>query len=99
MRWVPMPAKYCFTKPRLLAMPGAVRINYEILGNLEPALHVHIFPRFDDEAAELKTRPVWFYNWDQAPKFDPERDAPLMNDIRNSLRTAGIVLAAHEVRT
>jgi diadenosine tetraphosphate (Ap4A) HIT family hydrolase len=83
----------------LLEITGAVRINYEILGNLEPALHVHIFPRFDDEAAELKTRPVWFYNWDQAPKFDPERDAPLMNDIRNSLRTAGIVLAAHEVRT
>jgi diadenosine tetraphosphate (Ap4A) HIT family hydrolase len=77
----------------LLGLTGAVRINYEILGNLEPALHVHVFPRFDDEPAELRTRPVWFYNWDQAPKFDPERDAPLMNDIRNSLRRAGIVLA------
>ena len=77
----------------LLELTDAVRINYEILGNLEPALHVHIFPRFDNEPAALKTRPVWFYDWEQAPKFDPERDALLMNEIRSSLRSAGIVLA------
>lgn len=77
----------------LLELTDAVRINYEILGNLEPALHVHVFPRFDNEPAELKTRPVWFYDWDHAPKFDPQRDAPLMNDIRNALRNSGIVRA------
>jgi len=66
----------------LLEITDAVRINYEILGNLEPALHLHIFPRYGDEPAELRTRPVWFYDWDRAPAFDPERHAPLMNDIR-----------------
>jgi diadenosine tetraphosphate (Ap4A) HIT family hydrolase len=76
----------------LLEVTGAVRINYEILGNLEPALHVHVFPRFADEPAELRTRPVWFYDWDAAPRFDPARDAPLMQAIRNRLEQAGIVI-------
>ena len=75
----------------LLEITGAVRINYEILGNLEPALHLHIFPRFRDEPAELRTRPAWFYDWDQAPAFDLQRDAPLMSDIRARLERARIV--------
>lgn len=75
----------------LLELTGAVRINYEILGNLEPALHIHVFPRYDDEPADLKTRPAWFYDWDRTPAFDLERDAPLMKDIRSWLERAGIV--------
>ena len=74
----------------LLEITGALRINYEILGNLEPALHVHLFPRFESEPANLKTKPAWFYDWEQAPPFDPVRDAPLMNDIRAWLDRAGI---------
>ncbi len=54
----------------LLRVTGARRINYEILGNLEPALHAHLFPRYDSEPAELRTRPVWFYDWSAAPAFD-----------------------------
>ena len=30
----------------LLEVTGAYRINYEILGNTEPALHAHVFPRY-----------------------------------------------------
>jgi diadenosine tetraphosphate (Ap4A) HIT family hydrolase len=74
----------------LLEITGAVRINYEILGNLEPALHLHIFPRYDDEPAELRTRPVWSYDWNQAPAFDPQRHAPLMSEIRAGAGRAGI---------
>src|ERR1700684_2842109 len=29
----------------LLAVTAALRINYAIFGNVEPALHAHIFPR------------------------------------------------------
>ena len=76
----------------LLKLTGAVRINYEILGNLEPALHVHIFPRFDDEPDELRTKPVWFYDWDESPAFDAKRDRPIMDAIREVLEQAGIVL-------
>ena len=78
----------------LLAVTGAVRINYEILGNLEPALHVHLFPRFDDEPEDLRTSPVWFYDWESAPPFDAQRDGPLMAAIREELEGAGIVLVS-----
>jgi diadenosine tetraphosphate (Ap4A) HIT family hydrolase len=53
----------------ILQVTGAVRINYEILGNLEPALHAHLFPRYDTEPADLRTRPAWFYDWSAAPEF------------------------------
>jgi len=76
----------------LLAITGAVRINYEILGNLEPALHVHVFPRFADEPADLRTRPVWFYDWDRARPFDAHADRPLMAQIRAYLEQAGVVV-------
>ncbi len=66
----------------LLAVTDAVRINYEMLGNLEPALHLHMFPRYDDEPESLRTKPVWFYDWEAAPPFDAARDAELMAAIR-----------------
>lgn len=76
----------------LLEITGAVRCNYEILGNLEPALHVHVFPRFEGETIDLKTRPVWFYDWENAPTFDAQRYAPLMNRIRQHLAEAGVTV-------
>ena len=75
----------------LLEITGALRINYEILGNLAPALHVHIFPRFSDEVPELKTQPVWFYDWENAPQFDAHQHAPLMQQIKAYLDSTGIV--------
>ena len=74
----------------LLELTGALRINYEILGNQEPALHGHVFPRFRDEPAELRTRPVWFYDWTSAPEFDAERDRELMQGIGDGLRKRGL---------
>ena len=55
----------------LLEVTGAARINYEILGNLEPALHAHIIPRYADEPETLRTKPVWLYDWKDATPFDP----------------------------
>lgn len=69
----------------VLAVTGAVRINYEMLGNLEPALHAHVFPRFATEPENLKTKPVWFYDWENAPPFDPNRDRELMDAIAAQL--------------
>jgi len=74
----------------LLEITGAARINYEMLGNLEPALHAHVFPRYENEPAALLTKPVWFYDWDSAPPFDADRDAPLMRDIHDYLQRAGL---------
>jgi hypothetical protein len=46
----------------LLEVTGAARINYEILGNREAALHAHVFPRFATEPEEKRCKPVWFYD-------------------------------------
>src|SRR5947207_10923186 len=37
-----------------LKVTGAARINYVILGNLEPALHAHVIPRYIDEPEKLR---------------------------------------------
>lgn len=55
----------------LLAETGAERINYEILGNVEPALHAHVIPRHASEDPALRTKPVWLHDWSSAPLFTP----------------------------
>ena len=74
----------------LLEITHAARINYEMLGNLEPALHAHLFPRYESEPAELRTRPVWFYDWPRAPAFDPVQQAPFMDAVRRALADRGV---------
>ncbi len=81
----------------VLAATGASRINYSILGNLEPALHAHVFPRYAHEPDEMRSRPVWMY----APEtrasvpFDPQRDRALMDAIGRGLVEAGCAIG-HE---
>lgn len=65
----------------LLEVTGAWRINYEILGNTEPALHTHIIPRYRSEPDERRRMPVWFYDMSAGPRFDLEHDRPLMQRI------------------
>jgi diadenosine tetraphosphate (Ap4A) HIT family hydrolase len=55
----------------LLDLTQAVRINYAIFGNVEPALHAHAFPRYVDEPEHLRTENPWGYDWNSAPRFDP----------------------------
>ncbi|WP_394940284.1 HIT family protein [Psychromicrobium sp. YIM B11713] len=63
--------------------PAFLRVNIEILGNADPYLHTHIFPRYSWEPVELRRRPVWLYpeaNWHHAntalgPQHDPLRAA------------------------
>lgn len=70
----------------LLDVTGAARINYEILGNSEAALHAHVFPRYATEPEEKRRKPAWFYDWKSAPPFDPQRDQPLMDKIAAAIR-------------
>lgn len=75
----------------VLAVTGALRINYEMLGNLEPALHAHVFPRYADEPDDLKTKAVWLYPksaWEESA-FDLQRDKPVMEAIKAELVEAG----------
>lgn len=66
----------------VLAATGADRINYEMLGNLEPALHAHILPRSNKESEELRTKPIWFYDWENAPRFSSGVHGELLQKIR-----------------
>jgi diadenosine tetraphosphate (Ap4A) HIT family hydrolase len=56
----------------VLQATGAERLNYEMLGNVEPALHAHVIPRYSWEPAETRRQPVWLHDWSKAPPFDPE---------------------------
>jgi diadenosine tetraphosphate (Ap4A) HIT family hydrolase len=71
--------QYCLDMTRvgdaLLAIQGAARINYETWGNLDPALHTHIVPRYLDEALDKKNLPVCKgYDSKLARAFDPVKD-------------------------
>jgi len=70
-------------------LTGAVRINYAIFGNLEPALHAHVFPRQASEPAGLRTAHPWAWDWSQAPVFDLVRDGPLLAALRARLTVGG----------
>ena len=70
----------------VLAVTGAERINYEILGNVEPALHAHVIPRHGSEDPALRTQPVWLHDWSAAPAFDPDRHRGLAAQIATRLR-------------
>lgn len=66
----------------LLAATGAVRINYAMYGNVEPALHAHLIPRYTDEPEALRTAHPWAYDWSTAPRFDAAVLAPLRERLR-----------------
>jgi diadenosine tetraphosphate (Ap4A) HIT family hydrolase len=63
----------------------AVRINYAMFGNVEPALHAHVIPRYEDEPADLIKAHPWSYDWQAAPRFDAAADRDLLLAIRARL--------------
>jgi diadenosine tetraphosphate (Ap4A) HIT family hydrolase len=73
----------------LLEVTGALRINYAIFGNLEPALHAHIVPRYADEPPALRTQHPWAYDWDAAEAFDPRAFMELAAALRGELARSG----------
>jgi len=56
----------------VLEVTGAERINYEILGNVEPALHAHVIPRHASEDPVLRKQAVWLHNWQAAPPINDD---------------------------
>jgi diadenosine tetraphosphate (Ap4A) HIT family hydrolase len=70
----------------VLRETGAERINYEILGNVEPALHAHVIPRYRNEPLARRTQPVWLHDWKAAQPFDARSDADLQNRLAARLR-------------
>lgn len=71
----------------VLEVTGALRINYALFGNLEPALHAHVHPRFADEPEPLRTAHPWAYDWAAARRFDTLLDGALLTALRTRLET------------
>lgn len=69
----------------LLELTGAIRINYAMFGNVEPALHAHVFPRRADEPEAVRTAHPWSLDWSTARPFDPAADGPLAAELRRRL--------------
>ena len=69
----------------VLAATLAVRINYALFGNAEPALHAHIFPRRADEAPGIRAAQPWALDWQAAPQFSQAQHGELQRRIARYL--------------
>jgi len=70
----------------LLACTDSFRINYEILGNSEPALHAHILPRYLWEEDAKRAHPAFSgYDWRTSRRYEPDQDGALVAAIRAHL--------------
>ena len=74
----------------LLKVSGALRINYAMFGNAEPALHAHVVPRYQEEPEDKRTSHPWAYDWNLAPAFDQKGMADLAESLRRELTRMGV---------
>jgi diadenosine tetraphosphate (Ap4A) HIT family hydrolase len=73
----------------LVRTTSPVRVNYAIFGNVEPALHAHVIPRYRTEPEVMQAQHPWAYDWNAAPVFDPVAAAPLVKALRAELAQLG----------
>ncbi len=72
----------------VLAATAALRINYAMFGNVEPALHAHIFPRFAEEPAATRTAQPWAFDWSAAAEYSEAVHGELRRRIAAELARA-----------
>jgi diadenosine tetraphosphate (Ap4A) HIT family hydrolase len=65
----------------LMAVTVATRINYALFGNVEPALHAHIFPRHAAEPEATRSAQPWALDWNAAPAYSEAVHAELRGRI------------------
>ncbi len=70
----------------LLAVTAALRINYAIFGNVDPALHAHVFPRLATEPEAERTAQPWALDWNAAPLFSETVHGALKRRLGELLR-------------
>lgn len=64
------------------------RMNYAIFGNVDPTLHAHAMPRFEDEGEETRTKAYWAFPASAVRRedvFDVARHAGLMGALRDAI--------------
>ena len=70
----------------LLATTQALRVNYAIYGNVDPALHAHIFPRRTTEPEATRTAQPWALDWNAAPSYSEALHGELKRRIADDLQ-------------
>jgi diadenosine tetraphosphate (Ap4A) HIT family hydrolase len=74
----------------LLKVTAALRINYAMFGNEEPALHAHVIPRYLDEPEPLRAAHPWAYDWQAAPAFERTACEELAEGLLRELQRLGV---------
>jgi len=69
------------TGDAVLACTGAVRINYAMFGNAEPALHAHVIPRRSDEPPAVRNTNPWAIDWNTAAQYSEAEHGELKRRI------------------
>jgi diadenosine tetraphosphate (Ap4A) HIT family hydrolase len=70
----------------LLGITAAARINYAIYGNVDPALHAHIFPRDNAEPESTRTAQPWALDWNAAPLYSEPMHGDFKRRVGSELR-------------
>jgi len=71
----------------LLAVTAGLRINYAIFGNVDPALHAHIFPRHAAEPEATRTAQPWALDWNAAPSYSEALHGELKRRIAADIKS------------
>lgn len=74
----------------LLKVTAALRINYAMFGNEEPALHAHVIPRYAAEPERLRAAHPWAYDWEAAPAFERAAYEELADSLLRELERLGV---------
>lgn len=73
------------------AVTRAKRTNLAIYGNVDPFLHAHVWPRFEDEPTSRATLPPLMFpesfRLDREHEFSMEKHGELMGQLRDYLAT------------
>jgi len=77
----------------LIAATGAIRVNYAMFGNAEPALHAHLFPRLGDEPAGTRELQPWALDWTAAPAFSEAAHGEIRRRLHAQLQRGSMPLA------
>lgn len=71
----------------LLTVTGAIRINYAIYGNVEPALHAHLFPRMAGEPEAARQLQPFALDWSTAARFSEAQHGELKARIAKQVKS------------
>ena len=74
----------------LLAVIAGLRINYAMFGNVDHALHAHIFPRHSTEPPAARTLQPWALDWVAAPTYSEQLHGELKRRLAARLSESGV---------